>query len=233
MYAVLQKKERNSSRKKQPCTILSNVIQRKRYTSDLLFSFIRAHVHEIFAAELDASELLAHVDDDPSAVMEVLKSISLLKANDTYTDGTKDENDDLAYNTSRHSQFLNPTVLRINLNAVGYGGEAHHIIPSCVAETLVRSGIGTPNDYNGSWNGVILSGSFSAGNGPINPLKVPNPFSAFHRNNGQHNHPNYNRYVIGRIGKTKDFTAIQNLAENILLYKIMDCPAGSSIDSIS
>lgn len=236
MYATIQKKTKTMPQIKN--FIQTNVIQRKAYTSDELLELIRHNFHIINGIvidgnSIDAEQLATHVDDDPGYVIDILITISLLTHNDTYA-SSGDEWDDPDYKAQRQGQFLNPTTLRRNLGGIGLGGEAHHIIPSCVAEVLVRDGIGRKNEYNERWNGILLTGTLNAYGNIINPLRLPSIYEAFHRNNRQHNHPLYNQYVINRLKTIKDlnYDKVQSEAE-ILENKISDIPKGCPIDVIS
>lgn len=109
---------------------------------------------------------------------------------------------------AKKSQFLNPVALRGNLSAQGFGGEAHHIIPGCVVEAmgtrygwLRRTAFMDKNFFNDAWNGIVLRGtiregvesrSFGGDNQTV--LNLP-----YHRKNGLHNHPIYNRYVTRKL----------------------------------
>lgn len=98
----------------------------------------------------------------------------------------RDQKEDLI----RHQQYLSSKTLRENLGNPN-GGEAHHIIPSCIAEQLHYDS----NECNKAWNGILLQGS---------PGKYPFFFSQtaimpFHRKR-QYNHPKYNDNVAKVLG---------------------------------
>lgn len=204
-------------------------IQRRGYTSDELAMIVRQNYERIVEEKQDPGDIFSHVDDHPDWVVEVLRALKILNNNDFYNDNPEDEEDDPDYKGMRSRQYLNPTTLRKNMGEVGAGGEAHHIIPSCVAENLNQ--IGNASFFNGAWNGVLLNGTIKGGQ-VLNPLKG-GFVTALHRKDGQRNHPNYNSHVNALLRQKKVTTAagMQQIVETDLRPKINGM-VGQYIDDI-
>lgn len=87
----------------------------------------------------------------------------------------------------KKEQYLDPSKLRTDLGG-GAGGEAHHIIPSCVAE---KKGYNA-DDCNKAWNGILLPGTNVGDN--KNALSTPETLP-YHRKGGNRDHPEYTEKV--------------------------------------
>lgn len=204
-------------------------IQRRGYTSDELALIVKQNYERIVEEKQDPNKIFLRVDTHPDWVVEVLRALKILNYNDFYNDNSEDEEDDPDFKGMRSRQYLNPTTLRKNMGKIGAGGEAHHIIPSSIAQGLASRQIGNASVFNGAWNGVLLNGTIKDGK-VLNPLKG-GFVTALHRKNGQRNHPKYNFHVDQVLKRTKTIKQVQDVAENNLRPKI-ERLAGNCIEDI-
>lgn len=158
-------------------------------------------------------ELIKHLQRDghldPKAIYEIIDP------------GKKDETTYGVY----EGQYLSPQALRSSLKAETAGGEAHHIIPSCIAAVHKYS----KDLYNKDWNGIMLPGSKKETTGQIiRPLSITSALP-YHRKNDMFDHPAYTKKVIEEIDKGVD---PEKLAPT-LKTKISTMGAGKYIDDIN
>lgn len=157
-------------------------------------------------------------------LIEHLKLDGHLDRNAIYMVIDPGEKDETTYGV-HEGQYLSPQKLRTSLRAGTAGGEAHHIIPSCIAAVHEYP----KNSYNQDWNGIMLPGSKKETTG-----KIIRPLTAalalpFHRRNDTFDHPAYTKMVRKEIDKG---TTPETLAAT-LKAKINTMGAGKYIDDIN
>lgn len=165
---------------------MCNIIQKKKLqiTSDKLDYLEGKHFADKVTADYDE-------------LVEKLKKIKVLDESADYEVIDSGAIADGAYG-AHEAQYLSPSKLRTALNANGDGGEAHHIIPSCIAEKNSWD----RDEFNKSWNGIMLPGSMKESK-VINALKKPKQLP-FHRKNNIYDHPEYTAKIRSKIvGKSQ------------------------------
>lgn len=133
------------------------------------------------------------------AIIEHLQRDGRLDPNATFVVIDPGEKDDAAYGVNE-GQYLSPQELRVSLGAGAAGGEAHHIIPSCIVAVYKY-----PKDsYNKAWNGIMLPGSKNEKTGKkIRPLTITSALP-YHRRNNMFDHPIYTKMVGEQMEKGTD-----------------------------
>lgn len=129
--------------------------------------------------------------------------------------------------SEKKPQYLNSGKLRTALGGSGVGGEAHHIIPSCVVENRFKAQHPSKLDFNSAWNGIMLPGTIKDST-ELNPLKTSHNLP-YHRTAGQHDHPRYTAKVEAALNSEGDS---EKLAAN-LKGKIIVMGAGKYIDDLT
>ena len=112
-------------------------------------------------------------------------------------------------------QYLDSGKLRNNMGMNGAGGEAHHIIPGNVVESMNLDSDGEFKDvFNGAWNGVLLNAV---------PWDFTKPVIA-HRNN-RWGHPVYDRKVTTFINQNQNvgFDVIADYIRTVIVHSGADC----------
>ena len=112
-------------------------------------------------------------------------------------------------------QYLDSGKLRTNMGMNGAGGEARHIIPGNVVESMNLDSDGQFKDaFNGAWNGVLLNAV---------PWDFTKPNIA-HRNT-RWGHPAYDRQVTTLINENQkvSFDVIANYIRAVIAQSGADC----------
>lgn len=210
-------------------SITSAPIQLKRWSIDELEAILRAELTNL-EQKLDdpysksrydqLEDAFTYLDVEPERVMH------LLHINGTVIDASSPQHD-LTFSKSR-GQYLSPAILRANMGGKNLiiGGEAHHIIPSCIAEQYKFS----QDLMNQAWNGIILPGCSHGTLGIINPMTNGTFALPYHRPpSGAYDHASYNKYMATKIDAIGGITAtnddLYKLAERIR-YSIIDMRSG-------
>jgi hypothetical protein len=115
--------------------------------------------------------------------------------------GSDEDTSDTEYQEltkKKKPQYLSSHTLRTSMGAKGAGGEAHHLIPSCIAEEIGED----PEFFNSGWNGILLDGS----TGGRNPIKDKKSWTCkvAHREGKKRDHPHYTQTVRDVIKTTKE-----------------------------